>query len=357
MSIIPLWTNAPTTRLLAQPTGMVGTWLEPRTSHVIKYFSLFIFTLAFIQSPKSQTTNGEKTKKNFIDIIQNSEQVEQLALKLDNGYSGFSVNKKFKFSEKECETVPDSLKTNPWIKADFDNNGLTDILVANNWYDLSVVCVLDKGNNKYELERITRRTYKECTFPIVKTGEHNNIISYCFQDEYAYTLNREALAFENKSLIYKYGGFIEESEGSKKHEIQEIEFFSPRNYHVKINADRTMIWFGRRYKNIIHKEVRSNFKTKLSEAKFNEIIDLLNYIDFEKLEEYYTTGWTDEQIGVLKITYDNGKTKTINDTGLYGTFGLSRAYQLIFVLNKTQKWKKYNLPKSSKTGKRVDGNE
>jgi hypothetical protein len=165
------------------------------------------------------------------------------------------------------------------------------------------------------------------------------------------------LAFENKSLIYKYGGFIEESEGSEKHEIQEIEFFSPPNYHVKINADRTVIWFARRHKNIINKEVRSNFKTKLSEAKFNEIIDLINYINFEKLEEYYEIKGTDAHFGRLKITYDNGKTKTINDTGLYGTFGLSRAYQLIFVLNKNQKWKKYNLPKSIKTGKRVDGNE
>ena len=299
----------------------------------------------------------KKQKKNFIDSIQNSKQIEQLALKLNNYFSEFSVNKKFKFSEKECETVPDSLKTNPWIKADFDNNGLTDILVAINWYDLSVVCVLDKGSNKYELEQITRRTYKECTFPIVKTEAQNNIISYCFQDVYGYTLNRKALEFENKSLIYKYGGFIEESEGSEKHEIQKIEFFSPGNCHVKINADRSMIWFARRYKNIINKEVRGNFSTKLSEAKFNEIIDLLNYINFEKLEEYYEINRTDAHFGCLKITYDNGKTKTINDTGLSGTFGLSRAYRLIFELNKNQKWGKYNLPKSTKTGKRVDGNE
>jgi hypothetical protein len=50
-------------------------------------------------------------------------------------------------------------------------------------------------------------------------------------------------------------------------------------------------------------------------------------------------GWTDDQTCTLKITYDNGKTKTITDYGKIGTYGLNRVYSILFSLRQNQKWK------------------
>jgi len=52
----------------------------------------------------------------------------------------------------------------------------------------------------------------------------------------------------------------------------------------------------------------------------------------------YRVSWTDDQTSTLKITYDNGKVKTIRDYGLIGTFGLSQAYKLLFDLRGSQPW-------------------
>jgi hypothetical protein len=60
--------------------------------------------------------------------------------------------------------------------------------------------------------------------------------------------------------------------------------------------------------------------------------------DFETLQDNYAVNWTDDQTAKLKITYDNGKVKSIRDYGLLGTYGLDRVYQLLFELRENQKW-------------------
>jgi len=67
-------------------------------------------------------------------------------------------------------------------------------------------------------------------------------------------------------------------------------------------------------------------------------VNLLNYIDFETLQDNYAVNWTDDQTAKLKVTYDNGKVKSIRDYGLLGTYGLDRVYQLLFELRENQKW-------------------
>jgi hypothetical protein len=87
------------------------------------------------------------------------------------------------------------------------------------------------------------------------------------------------------------------------------------------------------------KAVSGKFSTQINEKEFTEIIDLLNYIAFPNLKNEYAVSWTDDQSCTLKITYDNGATKKIDDYGMIGTYGLNRVYEMLYELRFNQKWR------------------
>ena len=115
-----------------------------------------------------------------------------------------------------------------------------------------------------------------------------------------------------------------------------------------INNDRSVTFIAKEYNYTRSwqkgKLLKGAYKTTISHKEFDELKGLLNYIDFEKLEDTYKVLWTDDQTATLKITYDNGKVKMINDYGLKGTFGLKKVHELLFNLRINQDWKSANLP-------------
>lgn len=299
--------------------------------------------MILFQSCNGQTKESDSKKPNFIDSIQTATQLSDLISKVDSTYKDFEINEELKFensySSKWCKKIADSLNVQPWTKADFDNNGLTDILVVGNDYSHCVICILDKGD-KYELKRITKPIFQDCTFPIVE----NNTIKYFFEGE-SEDRNKSS-QLDQITLIYKFGDFIEETKTSEAHKIEKIEYSTSGCYgtcpifKLSINFDRTSKWTAEMYNEIDNKELTGNFQTTISKDKYDEIVNLLNYIDFTTLKDSYAVRWTDDQSSTLKITYENGKTKIINDYGLIGTFGLNRVYQLLFDLRENQIWRK-----------------
>lgn len=307
-------------------------------------FQITIF-LTLLQSCKGQSDNNVLHKTNFIDSIQTAKQITDLISKIDDRYKEFKVNESLKFenrfSDKNYKKIADSLNVQPWTKADFDNNGMTDILVIGNWYDHSVICILDK-DGKYEINRITRRNFQDCTFPVVKKGK----IKYFFENEPKRGKWDEPRKLKQITLVYKFGDFIEENQIPANHKIEKIEFSTSGCFgtcpvfNLTINSDKTAKWYAKMYNKIKNKEVSGNFNSKITEDKYNDIVNLLNYIDFETLQDDYAVNWTDDQTASIKITYDNGKVKSIRDYGLIGTYGLDRLYQLLFEIRENQEWTK-----------------
>jgi hypothetical protein len=82
------------------------------------------------------------------------------------------------------------------------------------------------------------------------------------------------------------------------------------------------------------------YTSKLSEKDFKEIIDLINYLDFENLNDEYNVGYSDTQTVYLAITYDNLKVKKIRDYGTMGTRGLKKLYGILFQMKANQQWTK-----------------
>lgn len=105
---------------------------------------------------------------------------------------------------------------------------------------------------------------------------------------------------------------------------------------MEIISNRDIIWVSRGDGFI----QAGTYTAKLSQAKFKEIVEVLNYIDFENLQDDYEVGYSDATSTYLTITYDNLKTKKIRDSGGMGTRGLSIFYDLLHDLKGNQQWTK-----------------
>lgn len=287
----------------------------------IIYFAVF-FT--FTSSFYSQSLK----KPNKIDSLITSRDVEDFIVNDSNKINYFlKVEDKVNY-DLYCEDIANTLNIKQnWWKTDFDNNGLTDLLVTGNTSDgPRTIYILDEGNG-FKSKSISKgKLYEKCSFSKVK----DNRIEYQsikILDRYG---NVSKLNKEN--LVYKFGDFIEENPNPKRHHILEIEFQTTGSHwdrstvKIEIISNRDITWTVNDYES---SKVNSS---RLTKEKFKEIVDLLNYIDFESLNDNYSVSYSDAGTTTLKITYDNMKIKNITDYGGMGTRGLRKVYDTFLAL-------------------------
>jgi hypothetical protein len=329
---------------------------HPYNSSRMKFFLTSLLVLIVPFSGRAQTENKVPHYKNYLDSINNARQIEELVAKIDERYKKFKVDDALKFTEKICQKLTDSLKIEPYSKADFDNNGLTDLLVIGKYYGRHyVLCILDKGDNSYEIETLTKRAFQECTFPkIIKDGSLARI-NYFFQQQPQRGNWDKPTTIQKSTLIYRFDSFIEENKNIKPHTIEKIEYETTGCYgtcpifRLTIEKNGSMVFDAQEYnviyditkdKEINKKEMKGVYRSTLPGDDYSKLTEIINYLDFENLANAYAVGWTDDQSCTLKITYDNGKVKSINDYGLLGTFGLRNLYDKLFSLRQTKVWTK-----------------
>lgn len=309
--------------------------------HVLKIRSINIVFLWILFLSCKEQSHHFPIDKNYIENIQNAQQIVDLLTFVDERYKTFEVNEKMKFNDSLCQVYCDSLHVQPWQKVDVDQNGLTDIVVYGDWVEPSILCILNKGE-KYEIKYLTRDVFQRASFVIVQ----NNILKFYYKSALDSTGNNGNKKFNQKNLVYKYGDFIEENIQHVNHKIERIEYATSACFgtcpifKLVINSDKSAIFQADDYNRINIVTLKGIYKTIITDEKYNELVELLNYIDFESLKDNYAVTWTDDQSSKLTITYNNGKVKTIDDYGLLGTFGLNKVYQMLFEMRENQKWKK-----------------
>lgn len=298
-----------------------------------KNFSLIttLFCLSFFYSQNEKVFNR-------IDSLISAKDIQKFIENEDNKINYYlNVEDKIKY-DSYCSAIGDSLKLKQnWEKADFDNNALTDLLVTGNTSDgPTTIYILDKGTH-FESKKLSMgKLYEECSFSSVKD---NNIEYYSIKilSKFGFLSN---LIKEN--LVYKNGEFIEENQSPKKHNILEIKFktsgsrLNYNRFEMKIVSNKDATWTSED-DGFIPSGV---YTSKLSEEDFKEIIDFVNYIDFENLNDEYNVSYSDSHTGYLTITYDNLKTKSIRDYGLMGTRGLKKFYDILAAMQTNQHWTK-----------------
>ena len=297
----------------------------------------------------SQMVFGQKFLSR-IDSLNSKEDVETLIHSFDKDYQKFKLKPISEFESDDntkgfCKKIADSLYIKKsFYRADFDNNGFTDLLTIGDYYDFKIFVVMNYGHDSLKLNRLTRRSFQEYTFPKIL---NDTLIRYYFMQEPNWNDKDQSATLQYKDLTFKYGDFVEYNSKPKSYSIEKIEYQTTMCYgscpkfHISILRDKSSIFiaeaYNREFRN--NKEIEGEFNTTLSDNSFSEIINLLNYIDFPNLKDNYAVGWTDDQTCTLTIRYNNGQVKTIRDYGLIGTYGLVKLYQMLFDLRFNQNWK------------------
>ncbi len=144
----------------------------------------------------------------------------------------------------------------------------------------------------------------------------------------------------------------------KKVEYSTTGYASAPDFDLIIYSDRTIIFNARtdNYKekfnggivpfgtngngiNIRQSEVKGIFKTKVNREIFKEISDLILSLKTEFIEKKYFNNEFHSSIGNLKVSFENGDTQSIYDSGLNGTEKLLKLYNYLNELRFNQKWK------------------
>ncbi len=312
-----------------------------------------VFLLSIVFSLISCKGQNQKDviAKTAIDSLQNENEVEKFITSLDTNFKGCKVQKisdfKDQFSKTDfCKSNADSLKIDKsFYKADFDANGYTDLLVMMNHYDFTVLVIFGNPDRNFKIRPLTRRSFQNCVFP--KVIEKDGIAAIDLYHENYDWDNKSKNQLVKSTLVYKYDDFIEYNPKVIRHTIKKIEFTTSGCFgtcpvfNLVINQNRSAKFVAEMYNRPYRdaSEIKGTFSAEINEKEFNEIEDLLNYIDFPNLKGGYAVHWTDDQTSTLKITYDNGLTKAIHDYGMIGTYGLDRLYKMLSSLRFSQNWK------------------
>lgn len=302
-------------------------------------FTLFSFYSAFSQGKIDSLIPTKHHNK--IDEIKSEKQIVPLLKSIDKRYTDFKIINPSQITKKDFRFLFDSLKVKPFTKADFDNNGSTDILVIGELDGLySVLCIFSGRNNKFSINTLTRRSFQDFFFPVVdKQGAQPVVYYFYFKEPEVWGVYDTSRILQSKKMIYKFENFIENNDSPIDYNIQKIEFSTTMCFgtcpvfSLRINGDRSAKYTALKFNNL-----DGTFNGTIDYKIYNELVGLLNYIDFPNLKSSYSVNWTDDQTCTLIITYDNGKTKTITDYGKIGTYGLDRVYNILFSLRENQNW-------------------
>ncbi|MBK7668182.1 MAG: hypothetical protein IPJ32_13120 [Sphingobacteriaceae bacterium] len=132
-------------------------------------------------------------------------------------------------------------------------------------------------------------------------------------------------------MTYKYNSIVEYNPAPKNLRVKKIIYST---FNSKLQGEKfTMVienQFG------ILKMVGSGMDTvtksiKVSDSKYNSLLELLNYSDFPKIEYDYTPEWEKFQMSTITIYYSDSKIKTIDSySGMYSYFIMEKIYENIY---------------------------
>ena len=313
-----------------------------------------------------------------VDSLITSLQVEDYIHSIDTNYKHFKLQAidqlKSSFPDNEDSISRELAKKykidKTFYKADFDNNGYTDLLVIGDHKyceEKDVTChyatfvVMNFGKDSIKISDLVIKMDSKPVPQIIKDsiGQPTIVVNYGDRIFEKTGIKHATVA---KQLTYKFSSFIEYNSKPVDNNIDKIQFAMSGCYgtcpvfQLAINKDNSAILIAQYYnfskdRNVTYGQEEGVFKTQLSKADASKIINLLNYIDFKNLNEGYSVMWTDDQTADLKITYANGKVKTVSDYGTSGTYGLKTLYDIFMELRFNQKWEKTTEPKGARLNK------
>lgn len=329
----------------------------------MKILKLFLTLLVFSSCENKTEFIKTKTIQSEIDRLKAKSEIEKFIQKSDTNYRKYELKNLQDFdrsfgndSINKILANKLNVKTN-YEKVDFDNNGYNDLLAIGDNHtcygegekscSFSPIVLMNYGKNKTKIFNIDLEWGKA----IVPKVEFVNSQPFLVVYKENYDWMKKTYSESKTILTFKFDNFIEFNKSPKKNKITKIEFKTSGCfgtcpvYKLTLNRDSLSIFNAQYYNFNKNREVTYGkeegvFKTSINEIEFNKLVEILNYCDFENLNKEYSVSHTDDQTGDLKITFNNGKVKTISDYGMIGTYGLKILYEKLAEIRFNQKWRK-----------------
>lgn len=261
-----------------------------------------------------------------------------------------------------------------FYKGDFNHDGRTDLLFIGDdnrciqfsggseketscGVDVNVIFNLE---SEYQLKNLLLK-HRRFVIPKIIKIDNRDYINIYYEENTMFSDTPTKIL--SKTLTYKdkYHDFIEYNTQPEKHSIKSISYKTEPCYgtcpifELELNKNDTSKFTAvifnfiddndRKAENTALKNFNKGikegvFESQIKTSDFIALEELLNYINFSKLKDYYSISATDNAGSTLTILYDNGKTKEIGDYGLVGTYGLKNLYRILFDLRFNQEWRK-----------------
>ncbi|TGE29273.1 DUF6438 domain-containing protein [Hymenobacter metallicola] len=274
-----------------------------------------------------------------IDTINDARGVLSLIQSLDKAgkYKYLTVSDTLSINNKYCKCEAQKKRVAPWVKADFDKNGYTDLLAIGDEHRQVLLLIMAYSGNVFSIDRLNYG-HKYCSLPVVNLKKQSVLKLTTFRRAPGGKLGSR----RKYSLSYKFGGFLETTNLTSGKEIQSVSLKYHFAYKEIKQIDITVSLNG----TVTYKETGEKVEeltTLLPSATYNELAKLLNYIDFVHLKNKYGRDENHQPSYTLKVTYSDGE-KEIYDQGGEGSFGLELVYKRLLELRKTQQWQPVSPP-------------
>ena len=318
--------------------------------NILSSFFILLLTTQFCEAQLlafAGTKNGHRYSSKYtgasnkISQLATTQEVENFVRLLDKRFSNFKVDISLMNAENKRPDLFNAAKPKSWQTGDLDDNGFSGFLVIGSVSGTPVIiCIIDTGFNDYVIKKLNRRTFEECAYPSIKSVNGKSVICYFHHQHELKENSKVPNEIHLDTLTYKFGDLVELNGNVQNHKIEKIQytttacFGSCPVFSMAIEADRKAEFSGIKFN-----KRNGHLSSLINEDDFKTLTGLLNYINFSELKNNYAVNWSDDQTSTMIITYDGGKTKTITDYGLVGTFGLNRIHDLIFKLRDNQQWR------------------
>ncbi|GAA0549717.1 hypothetical protein LX66_4397 [Chitinophaga japonensis] len=235
-----------------------------------------------------------------------------------------------------------------FLKTDLDNNGLADLIVKGD--PLTIVMNSNSAGDKlhyvyppgfaseYLLMGVDSSGGQQQL--LLKTSKKKKYLHYSqkrIPENNKDTALREAQPID--TLVYRFNGFIEYNAAPPRYKIKSVRLATTTclgtcpEYNLVVNSDRTADYNAGYYTG-----KSGHFTGIIDERSFNELMQLIDYIHVQSLSENYAIEATDYPTAILKVIFEDGQEKLIQDYGMRGTHGLRALYHFIDKLRSSQEW-------------------
>ncbi|QES89908.1 hypothetical protein [Rhizosphaericola mali] len=316
----------------------------------------YLFAILFLVSISGLAQLEQRA--NIFDSVQNIEQLNKALITINPKLRPYSrvpikdvvlpYDKKSHFYSK----ISDSLGIlQPYSFADIDQNGCTDVLLAQESEDVGPFIILMFPQNKYQIFDLNLNNICSLSYSkVLRIKDKPTIIQLQIlrsgSDISVY--NRKFFpGFESIELVYKFDNFIEYNPNPTNENIKQIDFIEPRGkagqqegISILANGDLKLCKTGMFPDATGSKSIfkTNHYRGKMAIQDKQFLSELVNYLNVNKLGSNYTIpGLRDGGESTLHIITDSID-KTIKDYGMAGSFGLKILYHKSDLIIQNTDW-------------------